>query len=75
MQEESNQNDEAIRISQYQLSNYSKELEEVGSELKSLEQQKETAQIRREQLKGAIYALQVLLTELNKPATKPEPGV
>jgi predicted nucleic acid-binding Zn-ribbon protein len=75
MQEVSNQNDEAIQIANYQLSNYSKELEEVSKGIKSLEQQRETAEVRLEQLKGAVYAIQVLLTELNKPATKPEPGV
>jgi chromosome segregation ATPase len=75
MQEVSNQNSDAIGIANYQLSNYSKELEEVSKEIKSLEQQKETAEVRLEQLKGAVYAFQLLLTEFNKPATKPEPGV
>lgn len=75
MQETSNRNSDAIDIATYQLSNYSKELESVDKEIKSLEHQKETAEVRLEQLKGAVYAIQVLLTELNKPATKPEPGV
>ena len=75
MQEVSNRNSDAIQIANNQLSSYSQELESVGKEIKSLEQQKETAEVRLEQLKGAVYAIQVLLTELNKPATKPEPGV
>lgn len=59
MESESKEKDLVTTIEEH-LQNYTKELELVNADLKNLEDSKQLALVKLEQLKGAIYAVDQL---------------
>ena len=59
-------NDPALDALNLKIKEYSEQLESTGNQIETAHQQLEVLQQRREQLKGAVYALQTTVQELSK---------